>query len=273
MQKVPAMHSDTLVPFYIFASDEILLLNEAVDNIRQCAKKQGFLTRKNLDEHTDIYSGSLFAEKEILECHLTGKISGLLQKTIEQLLAKPPRDKIIIITTGQKPPAFLKKNATVLYPIQPRQFPAWVKKRLLITGFDITPSALALLCQYTDNNLLAVVQCIEKLVLLQTPSRLTETEILSVISPSSRYTVFDLANTIKEKKLVHLKSILDTLRADGTEPAIVLWAIAREARTQKQFGYLLELSKIDDMIKGITPGRVWPALERASFAIAGRKIL
>ncbi|HEV2613886.1 MAG TPA: DNA polymerase III subunit delta [Gammaproteobacteria bacterium] len=271
-------HTSELSPVYFFASDEILLLNEAVDNIRHLAKKQGFLDRKTFDENTDIYSRSLFAEKEILECSVSGKVSSGFQRQLEDYVQKPPADKLLIITTPKKPPAFLEKlkaktSFTQLWPIPPKQFPAWLNKRLQTAGFSVAPELLQLLSDTTENNLLAANQTVEKLKLLYKPGKLDEAQILSVVTSSSRYTVFDLANMIKEKNYGKIKIIFDSLRSDFVEPPILLWALARECRLQKQFSLLPRLSHIDDIIKGIKKGLLWNELEAVCFLIAGRKIL
>lgn len=267
-----------LSPVYFFASDEVLLLNEAVDAIRLAAKKKGFSERKTFDENTDIYSRSLFSEKEILECAITTKIPTALQKLLEAYLQKPPQDKLLIITTPKKPPAFLDKLKaktafTQLWPIPPKQFPAWLNKRLQSAGFSATPELLQLLADTTENNLLAANQTVEKLKLLYAPGKLDEAQVLSVITDASKYTVFDLANAIKEKNYPKIKIIFESLRADAVEPPILLWALARECRLQKQFTLLPRLSRIDDIIKGITKGLLWTELEAVCFLIAGRKIL
>jgi DNA polymerase-3 subunit delta len=267
-----------LTPIYFFASDEVLLLNEAVDNIRLLAKKNGFLERKVFDENTDVYSRSLFADKEILECFITSKVSTALQHQLEDYLNKPPSDKILIITTTKKPPAFLEKlksktNFMQLWPIPPQQFPQWLNKRLQAAGFILSPELLQLLSTTTENNLLAANQTVEKLKLLYSPGKLDEAQVLSVVTSASRYTVFDLANAVKEKKFSKIKIIFDALRNDSVEPPILLWALARECRSQKLFMLLPRLSKIDDIIKGIKPGLLWSELEALSFLIAGKKIL
>lgn len=270
--------TDELAPVYFFASDEILLLNEAVDHIRTLAHKNGFLDRKHFDENTDIYSRSLFSEKEILECALFSKVSSALQKHLEDFIKNPPADKVLIITTGKKPPAFLEKlksktRFTQLWPIPPKQLPGWIQKRLQTAGFTVNSDLLQLLADATENNLLAANQYIEKLKLLYPAGQLDQNHIASVITSASRYTVFDLANVIKEKNYSKIKIILDTLRQDSTEPPIILWVLARECRAQKLFALLPRLSLIDDMIKGITKGLLWSELESACFLLAGRKIL
>jgi len=273
---MPKMHELSAV--YFFASDEILLLNEAVDNIRLLAHKNGFAERKAFDENTDIYSRSLFSEKEILECAISSKVSSALQRLLENYINKPPMDKILIITTTKKPPAFLEKLKsktvfTQLWPIPPKQLPGWLNKRLQTAGFSVSPELLQLLAESAENNLLAANQYIEKLKLLYQPGKLEESQILSVITDASRYTVFDLANSIKERNYPKIKTIFDNLRSDAVEPPILLWALARECRLQKQFNLLPKLSRIDDIIKGIKSGLLWTELESACFLIAGRKIL
>ncbi|HEV2524380.1 MAG TPA: DNA polymerase III subunit delta, partial [Gammaproteobacteria bacterium] len=240
--------------------------------------KNGFSERKIFDENTDVYSRSLFGDKEILECPIQTKVSSTLQKQLENYLQKPPSDKLLIITTPKKPPAFLEKLKsktafTQLWPIPPKQFPAWLHKRLETAGFSVVPELLQLLSESTENNLLAANQTIEKLKLLYSPGKLDEAQLLSVMTSASRYTVFDLATVIKEKNYPKIKIIFDALRSDSVEPPILLWALARECRLQKQFNLLPRLSRIDDIIKGISKGLLWTELEAVCFLIAGRKIL
>lgn len=269
-----------LAPVYFFASDEILLLNEAVDHIRQHAKQAGFTERQLFDENTDIYSRSLFGEKELLDLNLLNstKLSAALQKLLENYLANPPKDKILIITAPKKFPAFLEKLKSktlfkLFWPVAPNQLPGWIMTRLKSAGFTATPKLVLLLAEASENNLLAAQQYIDKLKLLYSPGDLTEENILAVITAASRYTVFDLINTIKTKNYSKIKIIFDYLRQDGLEPPILLWALSREARAQKLFNLLPRLSRLDDMIKGFSKNLLWPEFEKTCFLLAGRKIL
>ncbi len=267
-----------LSSIYFFASDEILLLNESVDRTRQLAHQHGFLERKCFDENTDIYSRSLFSEKEILECSITGKVSSALQRLLENYVANPPADKLLIITAPKKFPAFLEKLKsktafTLLWPIPPKQLPGWLNQRLKAAGFTVSQHALQLLADATENNLLAANQAVEKCKLLYAPGNLTETQLLSVITDAARYTIFDLANAVKEKSPSRIKIIFDNLRQDDIEPPLLLWALARECRAQKLTKLLPRLARIDDIIKGISKGLLWQEFEQLCFLIAGRKIL
>ena len=267
-----------LSPVYFFASDEILLVNEAVDRVRQSAHQHGFLERKVFDENTDIYSRSLFSEKEILECAITGKVSSAFQHLLENYVSKPPADKLLIITAPKKFPAFLEKLKsktafTLLWPIPAKQFPGWLSQRLKSAGFTVSAQSLQLLADTTENNLLAANQAVEKFKLLYSSGHLEDAQVLSAITDAARYTIFDLANAIKEKNLVRIKTIFEGLREEDIEPPLLLWMLARECRLQKRINFFPRLSRIDDIIKGITKGLLWQELETVCFLMAGRKIL
>lgn len=267
-----------LSPVYFFAGDEILLLNEAVDAIRLRAHAQGYHTRKTFDENTDIYSRSLFSEKEILECSITTKVPISLQRLLESYLKQPPADKLLIITAPKKFPAFLEKlkshtQFTALWPIAPKQFPGWLTQRIKAAGFTVSPSSLQRLIETTENNLLAANQVVEKFKLLYAPGALDDAQVLSVITDAARYTIFDLANAIKDKNLMRVKTIFEGLRQEDIEPPILLWMLARECRAKKWIKLLPRLSRIDDIIKGITKGLLWQEMEQVCFLMAGRKIL
>ncbi|MDX2164929.1 MAG: DNA polymerase III subunit delta [Gammaproteobacteria bacterium] len=267
-----------LSSIYFFASDEILLLNEAIDHTRRLAHQHGFLERKIFDENVDIYSRSLFAEKEILECAVSGKVSSSLQHLIENFINKPPEDKLLIITAPKKFPAFLEKLKsktafTLLWPIPAKQFPGWLSQRLKAAGFNVSAQSLQLLAETTENNLLAANQAVEKLKLLYSSGNLDDAQVLSAITDAARYTIFDLANAIKEKNLSRIKTIFEGLRQEDIEPPLLLWMLARECRLQKRINLFPRLSRIDDIIKGISKGLLWQEFETVCFLMAGRKIL
>jgi DNA polymerase-3 subunit delta len=55
--------------------------------------------------------------------------------------------------------------------------------------------------------------------------------VAAAVSDSSRYDVFQLADAVILGDLRRAVRILQGLRAEGLEPPVILWAIAREVRT------------------------------------------
>jgi DNA polymerase III subunit delta len=283
----------SISPLTIVSGEETLLVNEAISSIEMLAQNQGFTEKQLFDQDSKetweqftiaAYSRSLFADKTRLICRFsTAKVSDLAQKAFLQFAEKLPSDKCLIIVmpklTAQQVNAAwvqtLKKVGTLIqvWPIHAKQFPVWAKQRLQKAGYQVDSKSLQLLCDHTEGNLLAVQQCLEKLQLLYAPGVLTATDLMQCLAPSSRYTVFDLINAIWQKQAAKMHTILETLQAEGVEPAIVLWALARECRKHHLYHFLPALQAIDHHIKGISVGAVWPAMQRLCFAIIGRPLL
>jgi DNA polymerase III subunit delta len=277
----------------IISGEETLLVNDAVTEIETTAKALGYTEKKIFDQDNnetwerfihDMHAQSLFADKSILLCRFSNqKISPMAQKALQEFAEKCPSDKILIVIMGKLTPPqqqsiwfqALKKRGQLiqLWPVPIKQFPTWVKQRLHKAGFHLDQAALQLLCDHSEGNLLAAQQCIEKCKLLYQSGDINETQLLACLAPSARYTVFDLVNAVWLKQFAKINAILDTLRTEEIEPAIVLWAIARECRKHHLAKIIPLLYETDQTIKGLATGSAWSLLQRLCFAIAGKHLL
>ncbi len=98
-------------------------------------------------------------------------------------------------------------------------------------NMQLDDSAVQLLCDRVEGNLLAAKQELDKLHLLHPTGILTAEQIVNAVSDSSRYDVYALMDTIALGQSERCIKILNVLRQEGTEPPIVLWALTREIRT------------------------------------------
>jgi len=71
---------------------------------------------------------------------------------------------------------------------------------------------------------------VEKLRLLYGAGDLDREQLTSAISDSARYNLFDLTDAALDGNRARVHRIVNTLAAEGTAPALVLWALARELR-------------------------------------------
>ena len=95
---------------------------------------------------------------------------------------------------------------------------------------SIDNDALQLLCERVEGNLLAAVQEVEKLKLLATDGRITARTVSAAVSDNARYNVFEMTdNALRGDASASLR-MLHGLRAEGSEPPVVLWALAKEIR-------------------------------------------
>ena len=192
------------------------------------------------------------------------------------------------------------------------ELPAWIVQRLKAANLNADAESIRLLAELTEGNLLATQQSIEKLRLLYHDKPITPKAVSAIVSDNTYFTIFDLTEAVLMGASSRVVRILWSLYfTDKESTPLVLWALARELRalyplardhqrgkplTQQlltsqwqmrkhplkmalsrlnieTIAQLLQQAKhIDHIIKGITPGNAWQALESLSLAIAGKEL-
>jgi DNA polymerase III subunit delta len=268
--------SKTLAPLYLIHGDDLLLVRDAIDLLRNAARKAGFEERISLSIdsgtdwgkllHTEIYARSLFANKRLIELHLGDtKPNPAANKILKEICAQLPADILLLITASKldsktEQTTWYKALDKVgvmlpLWPIAAPQLPGWIMQRAKKAGLTLTPDAANLLALQVEGNLLAAAQEIEKLLLLDTGSVIDVDTITSAVTDSARFDIFNLVDSALLGNGERSLRILQHLQAEAAEPVLVLWALARELRT------LAELQK--HLQKGATLGtlfskyRIW----------------
>lgn len=249
-EQLSAQLARNLAPVYLISGEEILLMQEACDQIRAAARQQGFSERElhhvdnNLDWrhlYEDMQSASLFAERKIIELHFpAAKFPENALKFISDFCQRPPEDKLLLIRCGRLDKKALASNwvkavddagvIVQIWPVEAAQLPQWIEQRLQQKGMSIAPDALQLLTERVEGNLLAAQQEIEKLHILSDQTHLTLEEVNRCVVDSSRYSLFDLVDECLKGDAAHALKMLDGLRGEGVEPTLIIWALAREIR-------------------------------------------
>ncbi|MCW8963137.1 MAG: DNA polymerase III subunit delta, partial [Gammaproteobacteria bacterium] len=317
-----------LAPLYLISGDEPLLSMEAGDRIRQTARQQGYSEREVY--HADAgfdwneislssSSMSLFAEKKIIEIRLpNGKPGTVGGKVLAGLAQQPPPDTLIMLITGKLDATARKSKwyRTVeshgmclqLWPVPAQQLPSWIEQRLTVAGISASREAIQLLSDRVEGNLLAADQEIKKLGMLINTTSIDVEDVLEVVADSARHNVFEFIDAALTQQTPKLSRMLGHIRAEGAQPPVVLWAMAREFRLlfgvadalrknrnpeqamddhqvwksrramlasaarRKQPGYwggcLARCAKIDRMIKGIADGNPWDELLQLGFRMS-----
>jgi DNA polymerase-3 subunit delta len=241
-----------LLPVYLVSGDEPLLLQECCDQIRQKARAEDCNEREvieggvsNFNWQDILHSASnmsLFADRKLIELRLpSGKPGAEGSKALCEYLDIASGDDVLLIVSGKIDKqstnskwykALDKAGVTVqVWPVDAKDLPRWLQQRVRNAGMSIDDDALRLLCERMEGNLLAAVQEVEKLKLLAAGSKITMQTVTEAVSDNARYNLFDMAdNALKGNASVSLR-MLYGLRAEGTEPPVVLWALVREIRT------------------------------------------
>ena len=239
-----------IAPIYIISGDEPLQVSECADQIRKKAREQGFTERTiyHVDNSFDwrefleaANSLSLFAEKKIIELRIpNSKPRDTGKKALADYLKSPSPDNLLLLITGriegqtQKAKWFKALDQAGVFipvwPVEPKQLPGWIARRLRADGFEVTPDALMLLSERVEGNLLAASQEVEKLKLLASGHKIDEETVREAVSDSARYDVFHLSDAALEGDIKSCMRILGVLKGEGVEPPVVLWALTREIR-------------------------------------------
>ena len=192
-----------------------------------------------------------------------------------------------------------------VWPVKIGELPRWIAARMAKHGLQPHMAAAQLLAERVEGNLLAAHQEIEKLALLNPPGAIDAAAVAQAVANSARYDIFHLSEAALDGDAPRALRVLAGLKAEGTEPPLVLWALAKEvralwqgemrartgqpasaapawtrpspslAKAQHRAGrlpldqLLRDCSEIDRMIKGRAAGDPWDALARMTSTVAG----
>ena len=194
-------------------------------------------------------------------------------------------------------------------PIDKTQLPQWVQQRLYQAGLQASTEAVTMIAERSEGHLLACAQEIEKLKLLYGEGHIDAEQVLEAVADSARYEVFDWIDTVLAGNVVRCVHQLTRLRGEGVEVILLAWALTREIRNLYQMAYalkqgqkqeqvfkifrvwqqrkqlvslalkrhklsdwqtyLLKTVELDKMIKGMSPGNPWDALQRLGLQVSG----
>jgi DNA polymerase-3 subunit delta len=317
----------SLMPVYLVSGDEPLQAMEASDSIRAACRKHDYLEREVMDvdknfewQHflDEASTLSLFSSRRILDLRIpSGKPGREGSQAIKQYLDRPVEDTILLITSGKldgasKKAAWFKAIESAgaviqCWPMGPDRLPAWVKQRFIASNMQPDKQVVDYVCQHVEGNLLAAAQEIDKLYLMLGPGKVGFEDVREAITENSRFNVFELVDTALQGDQVRVVRILQGLAAEGVEPIIINWALAKDLRllaqvagdpasaeyTLKRAGVwsnrislfksclarhnarsvhvmLKRCALVDRVIKGVSEGNVWDELRGTGFQLAGQ---
>ena len=301
-EKLPGQLAERLLPVYLVAGDEPLLVTEALDAIRARARALGFDEREQLfiDRTAAVWehalgaaqTRSLFASRRILEIRMAGGKPGHGAASLLKLIAAAGDDLLLLIATGrldydaqgaQWLQAVQQRGAWVpVSPIEAAQFPDWLRRRLRVAGLELSADAVSLLAEATEGNLLAAHQEVEKLLLRYgSGARLGLNELADAFGDSARFDVLRLTQAIGAGDAARALRVLAGLRAEGDEPVRVLWWLVRALRSGQAGGQrtvpmgrlVARAARVDRVAKGQAHGDAWDELALLAAEMCGRRTL
>ena len=266
-EQIDAHLATQLAAVYFISGDEPLRVMEAADAVRAAARAQGYDEREVLTlqpgfDWDSLLAGSgnmsLFSQRRIIELRMpTGKPGDAGSKALRAYTERLPEDTLLLITAGKLEAAARKskwvqaldKAGVVMFvwPLSGGEFTAWVQQRMRQRGLKPTAEAVTLLTDRVEGNLLACMQEIDKLVLLQDDGVVDAEAVMSLVGDNAALSG-EGARSVR---------VLQGLRAEGVVPQIVIWALAREIRQLASMAAVVESGQSIQKVLG--QYRVWAA--------------
>ncbi len=257
-----------LKPVYFITGDEPLQLGEKADEIRKAGRLAGYDNREviTVDAHFDwsrlaflADSMSIFSDRKIIDLRMPSGTPGIDgAKALIAYCARLQEDNLLLITAGKLASAALKtrwfealdKQGVVIqvWPLEGQDLVNWLRQRLQQRGLSTDADGLRLLTTRVEGNLLAAAQEIEKLYVLYGTGSLSQQQIFEVVADSSRYDVFNLIDSVLSDREDRIVKILSGLRGEGVAAPVVLWALAREARSLIRIKWAIAAGQSRDLV-------------------------
>jgi len=326
-EQLPRALERGLAPVYLLTGDEPLLIDECAEQVRARARAMGYSERTvhvveagfDWDALTQAtQSLSLFAERRLIELRLPGGKPGEAGATaISEFSGNPPPDTLLLILAGKldkgnRDSAWVRaieSNGAVVtvWPLDAQRLPGWIAQRLSARGLTPEAGVVDLLVWHLEGNLLAAAQEVDKLAMSHGGGAVTLADVEASLADSTRFSVYQLVDTALAGDAAGVRRIFQSLRADGTEPILMLWALVRELRALTQmsqeirggkpesavlgrvwqnrraltgkalkrfpvpvwFSLMRRAARLDRIVKGQAPGDRWLEAERLLLAVAG----
>lgn len=247
-----------LASFILIFGDEPQQTIEALDIVRSAAKQIGFEERQSLTADGDFewstlidatQTMSLFSDKQLIELHLpTGKPGKEGSKTLLEIVTNPSPDVLLVIygprigkdVQNTKWFKTLQEAGWFIpcYALEGRDLENWVAQLLKAIPINTTDDCIAFIADACEGNMLAAKQEVDKLGLLYAGQTLDITQTKAAVVEQSRFTVYQLIDTLLTGDAQRLVKLLYRLESEGLEPNIVIWALIKEWETLYQIDQL-----------------------------------
>lgn len=248
---------------------------EIIDGIRAHVKNIGYEERQNFTLDADfewaqvidaLQSMSLFCDKQYIELHMPSLKPGTSGAKYLSQIAQMDHPDAILLIHGPKAgrdvqntkwfKSFLGKAWVChIYELEGSALNTWLRNKAQSTQLNIADDGISIIAAYSEGNMLAAKQTLDKLALQFTANQVIDAKILSpILEQQSRYSVFEFTDQVLLGNSSKAIQILGRLEDEGLEPVVILWSLIREAQILFQ---LLE-NKHNGQPINFKSLRIWP---------------
>ena len=216
-----------------------------------------------LKEEANSYS--LFAENVLLDARFDKKTIDSVGKAMLNMYLQNINPRCLIILHASAVPVkqlqWLVNNAQVavvqLAPLAEPALKQWIATQFKQRSIAYAPDVPALIHQYSQGNMLACAQSIEKLALISDKeSVLTMDVVKTQLIDQCEFQLYELADACHARDAAKALHLLRQACNNRAEPTLILWLLAQEIRQLLKLSLLLK--------QGVTPTiaceqlKIWP---------------
>lgn len=247
-QRLASLESQSIPRIILLNGNELLLIEEALDELRTALKNLGFSERLKYQLEAGFdwsqitgagQAMSLFAERRVLELRVPKSLGVAGTKALVEYCGEDSEDLLIVIMPALDKRQRQAKWAKVVdgvgwvidaYEITPQQFPGWLKQRLQSRSLRVEAGVVELLAEQLEGNLLAAAQEIDKLKVLADNGAVPMRLVTESLADQARFDVFALTDSCLLGNATKALRIKQRLQSEGVEPVIVTWSLVKEIR-------------------------------------------
>ena len=286
--KLADLLNKQLLPSYLVFGNEPLLLDESRIAIEKAALTQGFEEKHRFAvdaslDWNEVYdccqSMSLFSNRQLIELTLPeAGINAAIGKEIKTLVESLNPDVMLVIiggrlTKAQENSAWCKAIANqgcLVNCLTPdiSRLPQFVITRCRQLGLTPDTEAVQMLAHWHEGNLFALVQSLEKLVLLYPDGQITMIRLEEALSRNNHYTAFHWTDSLLEGKEKRAQRVLRQLQAEDMEPIILIRTIQKELMQLVQIQQALTTMPLGSVMEKF---RIWQN-KRPLYAAALKRL-
>ncbi|KTC79331.1 DNA polymerase III subunit delta [Legionella cherrii] len=263
-----------IAPLYIIIGQDNYLLEDSLITIKSAIKRnynydEKIISIQSVDDWSivkeEANSYSLFSETVLLNIFYDKKSIDTTGKKILSEYLNSVNSRCFIVIRAPNVPAkqlqWLSSHEqailTLAYPLNSEAIKSWIAVQLKKNSMSYDPQVPELIHQYTQGNMLACSQVIEKIALSCAPnSKVDAQQALEHLSNQCDHDLFELVEACLLGQSDKAIQILRHAANNKTEATLVLWIISQEIRLIMQLSYLME-QQIDAQ-SACSQLKIWP---------------
>ena len=263
-----------IAPLYVLIGQEQYLIEESLNTIKSGLKKfhdydEKLISIQSTEDWETLIdeanSYSLFSDTVLLNIFYDKKSIDVAGKKILATYLKAINSRCFIIIRAPNIPAkqlqWLSNDGQVVvvvaYSLNSEAMKHWIANQLKMNSLNFEQQIPDLIHQYTQGNMLACAQVIEKIALSNdSNSQINSQRALEHLSDQCDHSLFELVDACLQGQSDKAIHILRLAANNKSEVTLILWMLTQEVRVLLQLSY--SMHKKMDFKTACSHLKIWP---------------